>query len=71
MARRLPQWNKDIKKELIQRDMTVTDLSSKMGVTREWLSSIINNRVIAPEMARKIGMCLGIPYPDEEEANCG
>jgi len=71
VARRLPQWNKDVKKELIQRDMTVTDLSSKMGVTREWLSSIINNRVIAPEMARKIGMYLGIPYPDEEEANCG
>lgn len=59
-----PQWAKDCKKELIQREMRVGDLADGLGVSREYVSTIINGRRIAPEMAKRICEFLGVTYPE-------
>ena len=69
VKRILPQWNKDIKKALIQRDMSVTELAAGLGISRVYCSQIINNIIqadAAPGMASRIGDYLGVPYPNVE-----
>lgn len=61
MVRRvLSPWCKDVKKALIDRDMTVTDLAGQSEISRTYVSGVINGRVIAPEIAAKISDVLGI-----------
>ena len=60
MRRILIPWCKDVKKALIDKDMTVTDLAFEMKISREYVSGVINGRVIAPEIAARIGEYLGI-----------
>lgn len=66
MARKkLPRWCKEAKKALIDRDMTVSDLADKIGVSRTYVSGVINRSVIAEEIAKLISKELGIddiPY---------
>lgn len=57
-----PQWAKDCKKELIQREMRVSDLANGLGVSREYVSTILSGRRIAPEMAERICTFLGVEY---------
>ena len=69
MSRILPQWNKELKKALIDRDMSVTEMASQMGISRTYASQLINNIIqadAAPGMAKKIGDFLGVPYPYKE-----
>lgn len=47
--------------------MGMSDLSAAMNVSRVYLSEIINNRKIAPEMAIRIGRFFGIPHPEDRD----
>lgn len=66
MKRKLPPWCKEVKKELIDRDMNVTELAEMAGISRPYTSGIINGRLNAPNLAIKIGETLGIPYTEND-----
>ena len=58
--RDLPTWCKDAKKELIERDMTVTQLAQDVGMTREHISAVINDKVRSPNTQKIICEHLGV-----------
>ena len=58
--RTLPRWCKDVKHQLIERDMDVNDLAEAIGISRVYVSEIINGRRCAPEMAKKIASFLEV-----------
>ena len=58
--RTLPRWCKDVKHQLIERDMDVNDLAEAIGISRVYVSEIINGRRYAPEMAKKIASFLEV-----------
>ena len=60
MNRILSPWCKEVKKTLIDRDMTVTDLADRSELSRPYVSGVVNGRVIAPEIAARISEVLGI-----------
>lgn len=60
MKRILPPWSKDVKKTLIDKDMNVTELSEDIGITREYVSRVVNGTVYAPEIAARISKRLDI-----------
>lgn len=45
MKKRLPPWCKLVKHTLIDKDMDVSELATKTGLARPYLSSIINGRL--------------------------
>lgn len=72
MKRTLPKWNKELKKALIDRDMTVTELAAELGISRVYASNIVNGVIradAAPGIAARIGEYLEVPYPYMEVAN--
>lgn len=54
MKRKLSPWCKEAKKALIDRDLSVTDLSTAIGVGRTYVSGVLNGRLLVPEVADKI-----------------
>lgn len=54
MKRKLSPWCKEVKKTLIDRDMTVTDLCGEVGMCRNYVTTTINGRTYAPVLADKI-----------------
>lgn len=58
--RTLPRWCKDVKHQLIERDMDVNDLAEAIGISRVYVSEIINGRRFAPDMAKKIASFLEV-----------
>ena len=60
MNRVLSPWCKEVKKTLIDMDMTVTDLADRSELSRPYVSGVVNGRVIAPEIAARISEVLGI-----------
>ena len=57
MKKRLPPWCKLVKHTLIDKDMDVSELATKTGLARPYLSSIINGSQPA---VNKVSDCLGI-----------
>lgn len=66
MKRKLPVWCKEAKKKLIDLDMNVTELSSQIGICREYTSGVVNGRVYSRMIAEKISVALKIDvaYPN-------
>lgn len=66
MKRILPTWCKEAKKQMIEKDMTVSELSQKVGFCRNYVSGVVNGRVYAPEIAQVISteLKVEVPYPD-------
>ena len=54
---------KECRKALIDRDMTVTELSQVLGVNRAVLSAVLYGRRVAPEIARDISSYLKVTEP--------
>lgn len=48
------QQCKAVKKRLIDKDMTVTDLANEIGLTRVYVSNIINQLVSGSEAEEKV-----------------
>ena len=42
MARPLPTWCKEAKKKLIDNDMSIHELADKIGLSRQYATSIVN-----------------------------
>lgn len=63
--RALPQWCKEAKKALIDRDMDVTDLAVQISFSREYVSRVVNGSVYAPEIAARVSKALNleVEYP--------
>ena len=61
----LPPWSKAVKKELIDRDMEVTDLADELGFCRPYISGVVNARVYDPEIGAIINrhLELNVEYP--------
>lgn len=53
--------HKEVKKVLIDKNMTIAELARKMGYTRVQVSRIINGHVESPKAERLIAFVLNIP----------
>lgn len=60
MARKLPRWCKEAKKALIDNDMSVEELASTIGKTREYTSAVVNGRIYSEAAVKEISDVLGI-----------
>ena len=60
MKKRLPPWCKLVKHTLIDKDMDVSELATKTGLAKPYLSSIINGRIYSQPAVNKVSDCLGI-----------
>lgn len=60
MARVLSPWCKQAKIRLIELDMTVAELASKVGLTREYTSAIVNGRASSEPAIKAISDVLNI-----------
>lgn len=61
MAKKLSPWCKEAKKTMIDRDLEVNDLAAELGMSRPYVSSILNGRVYSPVAVKKISDYLHIP----------
>ena len=52
MKRTLPTWCKEVKKSMIDDDLNVTELAERVGLSRNYVSGVVNGRVYAPEIAK-------------------
>ncbi len=66
MAKKLSPWCKLAKKTMIDRDLEVNELADKLGLTRPYVSSILNGRVNSPVAVKKISDFLHIPDAGDE-----
>ena len=60
MARVLSPWCKQAKIRLIELDMTVAELASKVGLTMEYTSAIVNGRAFSEPAIKAISDVLNI-----------
>ncbi len=61
MAKKLSPWCKEAKKTMIDRDLEVNELAAELGMSRPYVSSILNGRVYSPVAVKKISDYLHIP----------
>lgn len=66
MKRTLPDWCKEAKCELIWRDMGITELAIQLGISRTYVTQVLNGKQYAPTVAEKISkeLQLDTPYPE-------
>lgn len=60
MEHKLPMWCKKAKIRLIERDLSVGELSSKLGMARTYVSSVLNGRVYSEVAIKRISDYLEI-----------
>ena len=60
MAKSLSPWCKQVKKELIDRDMSVSELAEAIGKTREYTSAVVNGRIYSEPAVKEISDALNI-----------
>ena len=54
MAKKLSSWCKEVKKAMIDRDMSVDGLAKAIGKTREYTSGVVNGRIYAEPVVKEI-----------------
>lgn len=60
VGHKLPMWCKRAKIRLIERDLSVGELSSKLGMARTYVSSVLNGRVYSEVAIKRISDYLEI-----------
>ena len=60
MARPLPTWCKEAKKKLIDNDMSIHEHADKIGMSRQYTSSIVNGRAYSEIAIKAISNELNI-----------
>lgn len=63
MKRILPPWSKEAKIALIKKDMSVTELADEIGISRCYVSRVVNGSAFAPEIAERVSKALDITIP--------
>lgn len=64
MKRKLSKWSKDVRKQMIDRDMDTGDVAKKFQWTRQYASSIINGRTYQREAVVKISNLFELDVPE-------
>lgn len=67
VSKRTSAWSKAVKKRLIDLDMSIYDLADKLEMSRVYVSSVVNGRVISPNAIKKISYALGLDTEYDEE----
>ena len=49
MKRKLSPWCKEVKKAMIDRDMSIADLAAELNLSSAYITRIINGTFIIPE----------------------
>ena len=60
MKRKLSPWCKEVKKAMIDRDMSIADLAAELNLTSAYVTRIINGTFIIPETKKRISKYLDI-----------
>ena len=60
LSRNLPVWCKETKKAMIDKDLGVQQLADAVGMTREYVSALINGRVLSPNAQKTICSFLNV-----------
>lgn len=60
-------WSKEVKKAMIDRDLTNKDIADKFHYTSRYVSSIVNGREYYRDAVVNISMYLGIEVPQGEQ----
>lgn len=60
MARVLSPWCKQVKCELIKRDMSIAELAEMIGISRPYASEIVNGRRYSEPVVKAISDVLNI-----------
>ena len=60
MKKILSDWCKQVKCEMINRDMSVDELAHAIGKTREWTSGVVNGRIYSKPTVKAICDVLNI-----------
>ena len=62
MSKRVvPDWGKEVKKALIDRDMSIVELATEIGYSRAHVTNVINGVFDFPDLKKRICEYLGIP----------
>ena len=69
MRRIIPEWGKRVKKTLVDRDMTIADLSRKLNLSRSYINNVINGAFTYPDTQRKICDYLDVDIDERTENN--
>lgn len=62
---KLTPWGKLVWHALIDRDMSIRDLATGCGMTREYTSAVVYGRVYSESAVKKISSYLDIPDTGE------
>lgn len=57
------EWGKTVKKTLIDRDITIKELSDALGVSRWTIYNSVNGKQPNEKTTKRISEYLGIPVP--------
>lgn len=61
MSKAISQWGKKCKIQMIEMNKSLSDLSTETGLSRTYISAIINGRMIVPdETKQKISDALDV-----------
>ena len=60
MEKILSPWCKQVKCELIKRDMSVSELAESIGMSRPYTSAVVNGRIYAKPAVKAISNALNI-----------
>lgn len=60
MKRKLSPWCKEVKKAMIDRDMSIADLAADLNLSSAYVTRIINGTFIIPETKKRISKYLDI-----------
>lgn len=60
MKRELSPWCKEVKKAMIDRDMSIADLAAELNLSSAYVTRIINGTFIIPETKKRISKYLDI-----------
>ncbi len=66
MKKGLSPLSKEIKVQLIYRDMSMGDLAKAANLSREYTNSVVNGRIKSPPAMRAICDVLDIIYDDSK-----
>lgn len=68
MKKQLSAWGKSVKIALVERSWSISDLATEIGLSREYVTSVINERVISPSAKKRISDVLNIQDDDSVES---
>lgn len=60
MKIKLSPWCKEVKKAMIDRDMSIADLAAELNLSSAYVTRIINGTFIIPETKKRISKYLDI-----------